>query len=265
MRKILVAVFSLFVCISGMAWGRLGHSTIQEIAWRHLTPEAKANIQKYVGETMPPEFSWWLDEVVGTEPYKTEFAGWHASIVTSDCRSPLYIRKQYRSCKDGVTAVYFLTDYLKEFRELPDSTVLMGIKCLVHAIGDFHCPAHVRYVDNKNEGKFPVIFDGRQTTLHAVWDSGLVQHESGLDGSGYIEYADRLDTWKRSSIREVQKGGAREWFEDAARDVRPVVGKVVSGDVLDEAWMKENYPLAELEIRKAGYQLAAALNGIFGK
>jgi len=265
LKGLLVFVLTFVFCFDGMSWGRLGHSTIQEIAWRHLTPTAKANIQKYVGETIPPEYSWWLDSVVGTSPYNVEFAGWHASIATPDCKSPLYIRNLKRSCKDGVTASYMIRDYLQDYKELPDSSVVIAIKCLIHAIGDFHCPAHVRFTDDGNAGKFPVEFDGTQTTLHTVWDSRLVQHESCLGGSDCVEYANRLDTWSRSRIKAVQKGWTREWFEDVARDVRPIVGKVKSGDVLTQDWMKENYPLAELEIRKAGYRLAAALNEIFGK
>lgn len=264
MKKALVTIAAVTLAVNCLAWGQLGHCTIQEIAWRNLTPKAKANIQKFVGDTIPANYSFWLDEVVSTPPYSVEFAGWHASIATTDCRSPLYIRQRYRSCRDGVTALELMRNYLKDWRELPDTTVQMALKCIIHAAGDYHCPAHVRFTDEKNDGKFPVVFLGKETTLHKVWDSGLVQHKSGLKWTDYKEYAARLDTWNRRQIRKVQKGWAREWFEDAARDVRPVVGEVKSGDALTEEWCDKNYPLAELEMRKAGYQLAAALNEIFG-
>ena len=265
MKKFILTIAATLMAATCLAWGRLGHCTIQEIAWRNLTPTAKENIQKFVGDTIPAAYSTWLDEVVNTPPYKTEFAGFHASIATTDCRSPLYIRKQYRSCRDGVSAIEFFKSYLKEWRELPDSCVQMALKCIIHSAGDYHCPAHVRFTDQKNEGKFPVVFLGKTTTLHAVWDTGLIEHMSGLRWTSYKEYAARLDTWNRRQIKAAQKGWAREWFEDAARDVRPIVGEVNSGDTLTEEWCEKNYPLAELEIRKAGYQLAAALNEIFGK
>lgn len=62
----------------------------------------------------------------------------------------------------------------------------------------------------------------------------------------------------------MTKGSYREWFEDGARDVRPSIGWVEEGDALGEEFMVKAVPLAEQQLRKAGYQLAAALNRIFG-
>ena len=43
----------------------------------------------------------------------------------------------------------------------------------------------------------------RESTLHAVWDSGIIQLGSGLDYRGWREYADRLDTWDEAAIASV--------------------------------------------------------------
>ena len=40
------------------AWGRFGHDIIVEIAKRHLTEEAKANIAKYMPYDITTESSW---------------------------------------------------------------------------------------------------------------------------------------------------------------------------------------------------------------
>lgn len=257
---ILIALSSQLYC---GAWGRLGHCTVQEIALRHLTPETKAVIDRYGG--LKPEDSFWMDIASKEPPYKEALAGWHAAIATPEFKSPVEVRQEYRKSRDGVTAMEYFKDYLKDYESLPDSVVTEAIRCIVHIVGDFHCPAHVRYTDNVNEGKFNVSFLGKETRMHNVWDSDLIQHASGLNWKQYAEYADRLDTWNRRQIRKVQKGWAREWFEDAARDVRPFVDTVNPGDELGEDWAREWITLAELELRKAGYQLAAALNEIFGR
>lgn len=262
-KAIIVIALAFSTQLTCSAWGRLGHCTVQEIALRHLTPEAKAVIDSYGG--LKPEDSFWMDIVSKDPKYKAALAGWHAAIATPDFKSPVEIREQYRKSRDGVTAMEYFREYLKDYRNLPDSVVIESIRCIVHIVGDFHCPAHVRYTDDINEGKFPVVFFGEEARLHDVWDSGLIQHESGLNWKQYSEYADRLDTWKKRQIRKTQKGWAREWFEDAAKDVRPVVGTVKSGDELGSEWAQDQISLAELELRKAGYQLAAALNEIFGK
>lgn len=250
--------------VKSAAWGRLGHSTIAEIAERHLTKEAKANIEKYTGGASLASISCWVDEVSGHPQYKEQLRGLHASIADENCNSPIYVRAIYRNFHDGVTAVEVMRDMLKDYEEMPDSVVFTAIKCIVHAVGDFHCPQHIRYTDCQNQGYYQVMVNGKSIRYHSFWDSTLIQKVSGLKGSDYKEYADRLDTWKKCRIKKCTKGWAREWFEDAARDVRPTINTVNDGDVIDDAWMQDHIGLAEQQIRKAGYQLAKALNEIFG-
>ena len=114
------------------------------------------------------------------------------------------------------------------------------------------------------QGKYPVIFFGEEKLLHAVWDTGLIQKHSGLVYTDYKEYADRLDTWNRRQIRKATRGWAREWFEDCAVDVRPYIRTIPEGAVLGQEFVDAHIALAELELRKAAYQLAKALNTIFG-
>ena len=263
-HRISLALLALSMSVGAAAWGRLGHATIAEIAQRHLTPEAARVIDYYTGGAPLATWASWMDEVAGTEPYKTEFAGWHASICDPSFNSPLYLRKARRNCRDGVTAMEFFRECLKDYESMPDSVVLQAIKCMTHIVGDFHCPAHVRYTDEKNELKHSVEFFGKQAVLHAVWDTGIIQKHSGLVWKDYREYADRLDTWDSQHISSVTGGWAREWFEDCARDVRPYIRTVPAGAVLGQEFIAAHIGLAELEIRKAGYQLAKALNTIFG-
>ena len=265
MKKLLLVLSLLSLCaVSALGWGRLGHATVAEIAERHLTPTARANIEKYTHGTPLAEYASWMDEVVATPPFKETLAGWHASICTPDCRSPLYVRRLRRNCKDSVSGLDMFREMLKDYREMPDSMVLESIKCIVHMVGDFHCPAHVRFTDEVNELKYPVTFFGEEKLLHAVWDTGLIQKHSGLVYTDYKEYADRLDTWNRRQIRKATRGWAREWFEDCAVDVRPYIRTIPEGAVLGQEFVDAHIALAELELRKAAYQLAKALNTIFG-
>ena len=73
-----------------------------------------------------------------------------------------------------------MREMLKDYREMPDSMVLESIKCIIHMIGDFHCPAHIRYTDGGVPTDCPVTFLGKATTLHGVWDTGMIQKASGL-------------------------------------------------------------------------------------
>ena len=75
MKKLLLSLSLLvFCCLPSLGWGRLGHATIAEIAERHLTPAARANIERYTHGTPLAAYSSWMDEVVNTPPYKETLA-----------------------------------------------------------------------------------------------------------------------------------------------------------------------------------------------
>lgn len=264
-KSLILTALALSCAITVSAWGKLGHATIAEIAERHLTPKAKANIDKYTGGQPLATFASWMDIVRNDEPFKQELDGYHASICTADCKSPIYVRKFHRNCRDAVSGIEFYAECLKDFKEMPDSMVFVYIKAMVHMVGDFHCPAHVRYTDEVNQLKYNVIFFGDEVRFHNVWDSGVLNRGSGLKYPQYSEYADRLDTWNKRQIKKATEGWAQEWFEDAARDIRPIIRTVPKMSELGQEFVDKHIELGELQIRKGGYQLAKLLNSIFGE
>ena len=265
LRTFIVIALALLICGNTYGWGRLCHRTIAEIAERNLTPKAKANIERYTKGTPLADYSLFLDEVAKQEPYKTEFRGWHASIANPNCKSPQSVRDEHRKGRDGVTAMNYFTELLKEREKLSDSTVLNAIKCIVHIIPDYHCPVHVRYTDCNNSGKFDVTFFGKRTQYHKVWDSGVAGRGRKLKPAQYKAYADMLNTLSPKQQRKITKGWAQEWFEAAARDVRPTIKTVKEGDILDQKWVDSQLPFGEDLMQKAGYRLAKALNTLFDK
>lgn len=70
------------------AWGTVGHRAIAEVAQRHLTPKAKAAIERYTGGTPLAEYAVFMDEVAADPRYKEPFRGWHASIADAECNLP---------------------------------------------------------------------------------------------------------------------------------------------------------------------------------
>lgn len=266
MRKfVVILMVAILLPQFAMGWGRLGHRTIAEIAERNLTPKAKANIEKYTGGTPLWKYSLWVDEMRNHPDYKKPLYGLHASIADSDCTSPQIVRDRYRDGKDGVTAMYTFREQLKNYKELPDSVVLYAIKCITHIIADFNCPSHVRYVDNANKGDYPAIFNGKRVGVHRFWDTWLI--ESLQKDRNPQHYADRLNVLSKKEIKKITKGWAQEWFEDAARSCRPMLYWVDNRKIekLDQKFIDKATPLVESQLQKAGYQMAEALNTIFGK
>ena len=129
------------------AWGTVGHRAIAEVAQRHLTPKAKAAIERYTGGTPLAE----IRRFHGRSGRRPALQGTFPRLARLDRRRgvqlPAEVREKYRKGRDGVTGAETLTAALKNYRELDDSVVLTYIKCIVHMVADFHCPAHVRYTD----------------------------------------------------------------------------------------------------------------------
>ena len=266
MRKaIALFIAALLLPQAGFCWGKIGHQTVAEIAERNLTAQAKANIERYTGGTPLWQLSLWMDEVrsQNIKPYNTVTAGWHASIADSNMTSPKIVRERYRESNDGVTAIENFTEQLKNYQQLPDSAVLVAIKCMIHTIADFHCPSHLRYVDNENKGNFAVKFFGKKSYMHKVWDTDLItKYRTKWN---HTQYATHLCTLSKKEAKAITAGWAQEWFEDAARDCRPILYWIDDRTIetIDEKFLEKGGPLCEQQLQKAGYQLAKALNTIF--
>lgn len=259
-------LLTLMMCVASlgeaMAWGGLGHRTAAEIAERNLTPKAKAVIEQYTKGRPLADYSVWMDKIDKNDiHHKRATRGWHASIVNAECKTSQEIRNKHRKGRDAVTGLIALEKMLKEREKLSDSTVMFALKCIIHMVADMHCPAHLRYTDNNNDGKFPVYFFGKKTTLHKVWDTSVLLRQNGK--IGYREYAELLDNYSPRQVKRATKGWFEDWLEDAGRDIRPTLAWAHKGAKLDTEFQQKGYPLAEELLQKSGYRLAKTLNRLF--
>ncbi|MBR4969552.1 MAG: S1/P1 nuclease [Alistipes sp.] len=264
MKRFLISAAALFVTFNTMAWGTLGHNTIAELAERNLTPQAKANIEKYTKGEPLASYAMWMDKI-GKDPIlgrKGATRGWHASIVDADYKTSQEIRDKYRNGRDSATGLLELEKIFLDRKNHTDSVVMFALKCAIHMVGDMHCPAHLRYTDNKNGGGFTVYYFGRKVSLHSAWDYSIIQRR--YSKKNWAAFAEHLDTYNKKQIKKCTAGWVEDWLEDAGRDVRPYLDWGISaGDSLDEEFDKKAYSLAEKEIRKSGYRLAKYLNTVF--
>ena len=259
---ILIALFAIIIVFDASAWGGFGHRTIAEIAERNLTPKAKANIEKYTKGTPLADYSVWMDMVRKEAPeYAHATRGWHASIVDTNCQTSQEIRDKYRQGRDAVTGILEFEEMFRHREKLCDSVVMFAIKCIVHMVGDMHCPAHVRFTDFENQGKFPLKFFGKKSTLHKLWDTSVLTRYH--KGWSYKEYAQKLDNLSAREAKRITRGWVEDWLEESGRVVRPIIYDVNKGDSLNEEFMEWAYPMAESQARKAGYRLAKVLNVLF--
>lgn len=269
-RLLMVLMAVVVVCGTASAWAKLGHATVAKIAEQNLTPKAKKCLTKYLDGKSIVHYashadyykSEWLVDV-GFDPSnaKRVVSYSHTFCVDDDCR----VAKTFRDGDKFVkNCVYFADQKIAELKEhhrdMDDSERLIAIALIVHWLGDMHCPAHIRYPDNDSAGKYTVYYKNKKTTMHELWDLGLIDDRHPWS---FTDFAALLDTFDKKQIAEVTAGTIYDWGRESAIASRHI-HNVKEGEKLKRlAWMNANSELLESQLRKAGYRLAAVLNDIF--
>ena len=267
------------VCIVGSSslcfgWGRDAHAAIAYIAERHLTPTAKANIEKCIDGRSIVYYASWLDN------HRAENKSWGklAHVAHYDIATCEPIGKPYKYMKSTINK-------LKKYRELPDSTVKVSIYHLVHSLGDYHCPGHVAYYDCSGEkpkrlitSSYDIYLKPKKTRMnyHKLLDSGIVQ--MGQPGWGYMDWGHALDSSvSQEYIDSVTAGSLKDWMKDIATRTQqeykiyeraPYKDSLCADDelsVVDADMMNDYYEIAAKQILIGGLRMAKIINDIFGE
>lgn len=254
-RLILTAALAVVFTLPASAWGRLGHDAVAAIAEKHLTPRAKANIERYLGNHSIVYYASWMDWVREMPAYKHS-SRWHASDV--DSLGVYYPSKK----RDAVEGLKKTLENLRHHKELTDSAVADNIKLFVHIVGDMHCPGHAFYTGyDQKHIKFKL--NGKNAQVHDFWDNWVLDQHPWQ----YKEYADQLDRYTEKEIAEIQKGTPEEWATESGKAITKTYGWFENGRDYNKS---ESYSrilggekIAHERIVRAGYRLARLLNEIF--
>lgn len=262
MKKTVLSVFAAFAliicnCSDVLAWGRIGHDAVCFIAEQNLTPKARKNISKYLGGESIVASASWMDEVRDWPAY-SHTTKWHSAAVDANgepCMGKDVKPDKYKG--DAVLELVNLIDKMENWKELDDSTVAVGIKMIIHLVADMHCPGHVKYPGVKG---FKVIYGGNEVTYHYVWDDAMLEK---MNRWGFVEYGYMLDRLSRKEIKAVTAGTPIDWERENAVVSRAIYDWAKPGDDLRKEFNLKAKALADSQIQKAGYRLAAVLNELF--
>ncbi len=268
-RFLILCAVATLTCTSVYGWGRKEHAAVAKIAENHLTPKAKEHLHKYMYRRSIVYYACYADDYqplyidLGWEPsnYRRMAMFPHTYCVDENCKPP-------RSNRDGdkyiKNCLYYIDTWAKELKadhaKMNDSVRLTHLALIVHAMGDMHCPVHIRLPEDTTLGIYKVQYGKKKIDFHRLWDAGFV---GATQPWSYTDLAQMLDTSTETEIAEIVKGDVFDWGEDAARTALPL--RVYGPDaVIDKPeFMRKHLDTGELLIRKAGYRLAKVLNEIF--
>ncbi len=271
MKKFLIALVSiaaLFNTTAAFSWGPTGHDVVAAIAEAHLTPKTQEALDKILGGHSIVYYSSWMDGIQNSPYWEAGYKQtktWHYANVD---KGETYQSMKKNEAGDVVVATERLVSELKNnYENLTDSMRADYVKMIVHMVGDMHCPMHAGRLSDLGGNRTKVRWFGRNTNLHSVWDSKIV--ESARNWS-YSEWRDQLDRPNRGQEDEyyesVSGGTIEEWFvetvENAAVIYEYVEGKEENPN-LSYQFVHDFSPMLENRLLVGGYRLAYVLNSIF--
>lgn len=252
-----ICSIAMLSSLNSFGFGKVGHATIAKIAENHLTPTAKANIEKYLNGESIVTYASWMDHVRKTDDYK-HTDGWHTAAL--DEKGKVLNVKAVKGLNGEISKLEN-----GKYKVLSDSAVAVGIKLITHLVGDMHCPSHSRFQDLDQKFNFKV--NGHEFPFHKFFDAGILNltHPDWT----YEDYAKKLDTLNDKKIQKLQFGTVKEWAAGNGRRMRPLYTTLKDGATFSgkdaEALLNHLAPLEEKQMQIAGYRLAGVLNRIFGQ
>lgn len=243
----------------GLAWGEEGHKITGEIAERYLSPRARDGVKKILGERTLADVSTWAD-AVRTIPAYAYAKPLHYMDVKPGAEGP----EMARDCKDGACVVGAIEKYSGVLRDSGAGRREReeALKFLVHFVGDLHQPLHVSRESDEGGNKIEVEFFGRNTNLHHVWDTSLLQHAK----RNWRDYSESLiKTITRKDRREWRGSKPLDWAGESYRYALESAYAIPEDKRLGEEYFAKNLPVVEERLKQGGVRLSGVLNDIFAE
>ena len=252
----LVAVrFSIvFICLfslsqSCFAFGMKGHQLIAYIAQQQLTPQSQQRIEEILDGKNMVVLATWADYARKQKAWK-HTGPWHYINIPKG----LSLEQSQRNPKGDVLSQL---EYFEQQLKQPNISKLerqQALKFFIHFVGDIHQPLHVGYASDRGGNKVSVSWYGKNSNLHRVWDSQLLNSKKLSLG----KYAEQLQGQYPDSDPLSRY---EEWLKQS-RELLPAVYQFGDKNLSDN-YANQHRPTLELQIVRAGKRLADKLNHIF--
>jgi hypothetical protein len=248
--------------LTGSLWGGDGHRLVCEVAWRHLTPEARRLVNGLrAGESGTfAESCTWADEVRDQRPatYHYHFInippGTRGMSMQRDCGDPA------KRCAPWAIKYYavILADSAKGRGQR-----LEALKFLGHFVGDIHQPLHAGRPGDLGGNQIMVSFFGDRGTrerpmqLHSVWDNGILRRAGMRWPTALQELVAGIST---ADVAAWSNADVVGWTNESYRIDEDFAYSVAGGSEVGQQYYARALPIVRQRIRQAGIRLAHLLN-----
>jgi len=279
-----VAAAVAFAAQPAFAWGDDGHKVVALIAYKHLSPTAKAKVDAILaGDTdtlTAPDVAsraTWADKWRNAHRETSE---WHFSdveLATGDLNAACF---NFPTVPAGTPASQGSKDdcaankIVQFAAELKDPSTSDGerrfaLKFLLHFVGDLHQPLHSSDSDDRG-GNCVLTTGGSKANLHSFWDTTVV-HTLGASPEDIAAKLDAKITKK--NFKDWSKIDTKAWTMEAFGVAKSTAYNLPSHGTcaakpapitLSAAYQKKAAAAASVQLERAGVRLANVLNEVLG-
>lgn len=249
-------------CLPAFGWGQEGHRIIAKIAYDNLNRKAKKNVDAILGKQGIIYYANWADELKSDNIYPQSIKdGWHFQDFPAGLSDSIVADALIHYPTEGGN-LYRVLDSLEldmEAEQISRTNMIHTLRFIVHLSGDRYCPMHMAHMDDKGGNAVKMKWFGRDTNLHTVWDTKLIESQ----GYSYTEYAEMLQHEYKDIKRQIEQASDEQLLVDSYH-VTEAIYKY------QEIWDGNTYhyiytwrqPM-ERQLYIAGIRLAKLLNSIF--
>ncbi len=256
MKRLTILCLALFAVLNGFAWGQKGHDVVAYIAENHLSPEAAQRVAEVLRGRSLVYYANWMDNASHTPAY-AHTKTWHYMNIDEHET----IETQPRHPKgDILTAVNGIIKHIEKGKLSPEEE-FDELRMLIHLVGDMHCPMHAGRSTDRGGNAVKVLYFSRETNLHSIWDSSLV--ESAHNWS-YSEWQYQIDRVTEEFATQMQQGSIEDWFAQTVAIAKKVYEVTPEGSKISYDYINAMAPVIEQQLLLGGLRLAGVLNRLYG-
>jgi hypothetical protein len=259
-KKIILFTCLFLLPFFSFGWGVLGHRIVGQIAESYLTPKARVEIQKILGNESIAMVSNWADFIKSDSEYQYIY-NWHFVDLDSGLtKKQLRDYLQKDTATDLFTKTNFLIGELKN-KHLAMDKKRMYLKLLIHFVGDIHQPFHVGRRQDLGGNKIKLTWFSTPTNLHAIWDEQLINFQQ----LSYTEYSTAINHTTAKQRLAWQKQPISDWIIESHQISERLYSQVTPDQKLSYRYNYDNIQILNERLLKAGVRLAGVLNELFGR
>jgi hypothetical protein len=259
-RLLLSCLLLPLLPLTSFGWGPTGHRVVAEIAWQHLTPQARKAIIALLGRQPLAMIANWPDLIKSDTTHKYDHtSSWHYMDFPGNIS-----RERFNALLPAGKGENLYVETNAMIQQLKSTTAskeqkVFALTFLVHLIGDMHQPLHIGRDEDQGGNKVSLFWFNQPTNLHRMWDEHLIEFQQ----LSYTEYTKALDIASDATVKQRQSGSIADWMYESHVLSDKIYAKTKEGDKLS---FRYNYWFLDdlnQQLLKGGLRLAAVLNTTF--